>query len=268
MEFSIKDQVYSRQSNSERKMEKQGCLHFIYRPCFDSAFPFNNYLIVHSKVLKYIWSNLWILLVLCQFFIQLSGAGWDHNVCFARLLIFASRCFWSIDSVINYHACKGSDVKLFQFGPSQTCSHNGFICYSGGWEDVAADGSKSYPRDGHGEFCTLPSWKEACTLVFYNQASPVCSEPDSKCLCFFDLRAWKVSWIYKAFGSSFLIQQRTQGYDHKVRKPASPLLGWVELEMFSFCCLSYSPSSSGSGTIALKLTPPGLHDHQSNRHKF
>lgn len=54
MEFSIKDQVYSRQSNSERKMEKQGCLHFIYRPCFDSAFPFNNYLIVHSKVLKYI----------------------------------------------------------------------------------------------------------------------------------------------------------------------------------------------------------------------
>lgn len=116
------------------------------------------------------------------------------NLCFSLFLInwlsHKLSCMW------------GLDVKLFQFGPSQTCSHNGFICYSGGWEGVAAEGSKSYPGDGHGEFCTLPSWKEACTLVFYNQASPVCSEPDSKCLSFFDLmpKAWKVSWIYKASG--------------------------------------------------------------------
>lgn len=48
MEFFIKDQVYSRQSNSERKTGKQGRLHFVYRACFDSAFPFNNYLIAHS----------------------------------------------------------------------------------------------------------------------------------------------------------------------------------------------------------------------------
>lgn len=153
---------------------------------------------------------------------------WYHNVCLARLLIFASHCCWSIDSDISYHAWKDRMAcssfkgwKLFQLGPSQASSHNWFICYSGGWMgECGWQVGNSHAGVGHGAFYSFPSCigggMHSCALQ--SSIPSLQGSKDSKYLNFSDFlpRAWGSS-----FGFSRLLAQAST-------QPAANLRLWIQ----------------------------------------